>query len=174
LNDPLPFADETFDGCYEIQAFSYAKDVAAVLGEVFRVLRPGARFSYLDWVLLPGYDESDPEHVQLVRRACGLLGAIESPPVQEVVNAMQKVGFQIVLSENPSINGQQHQMISAEDKYFQYLRKAVDVGIKCRLMPKYFSPLLDRLMLDADALIDLDEMGIGTTAYHVVAEKPNQ
>ena len=34
-----------------------------------------------------------------------------------------------------------------------------------------FSPLLDRLMLNADALITLDQMGIGTTAYHIVAEK---
>ena len=59
LNDPLPFADESFDACYEIQALTYAKDVVAVFGEIFRVLRPGARLSYLDWVLLPGYDESN-------------------------------------------------------------------------------------------------------------------
>jgi sterol 24-C-methyltransferase len=173
LNAPLPFADETFDACYEIQALSYAKDLVAVFSEIFRVLRPGARFSYLDWVLLPDYDENNAEHVQLVHRACGLLGAVESPSVHDVVIAMQKAGFRIVLSENPSINGQQHQMISAEDKYFQYLRKAVDVGIQCRLMPKYFGPLLDRLMLNADALITLDEMGIGTTAYHIVVEKPD-
>jgi sterol 24-C-methyltransferase len=172
LNAPLSFADESFDGAYEIQAFSYAKDKVAVLTEVLRVLRPGARFSYLDWVLLPHYDSSKPEHISLVRRACGLLGAVDSPPLQEVVNAMEKAGFRVLISENPSIDGQQHQMISAEDKYFQMLRKAIDVGIKCRLMPRYFGPLIDRLMKDADALIELDRIGIGTTAYHIICEKP--
>ena len=68
--------------------------------------------------------------------------------------------------------GQQNQLISAEDKYFQWLRSAVKLGVKARVFPRYFSPLLDRLMLNADALITLDQMGIGTTAYHIVCEKP--
>jgi sterol 24-C-methyltransferase len=173
LNDPLPFPDESFDAVYEIQAFSYAKDLVAVFGEIFRVLRPGARFSYLDWVLLPDFDEMNPEHIALVDRARALLGAVESPPLQEVVGALQKVGFQVVLSENPSVNGQQHQLISAEDKYFHLLRRVVELGVKCRVMPKYFVPLLHRLMKDADALITIDAMGIATTAYHIVAQKPD-
>ena len=172
LNDRLPFADETFDGAYEIQAFSYAKDVTAVCTEIARVLKPGGRLSALDWVLLPGYDPSDPEHVELVERACGLLGAVASPTVQELATAMEKAGLQIVLSENPSINQQQNQMISDEDKYFHWLHRAIELGTKIRVFPKYFMPLLDRLMKDADALITLDKMGIGTTCYQIVAEKP--
>ena len=136
-----------------------------------RVLKPGARFSYLDWVLLPGYDPGDPEHVDLVERAQSLLGAVESPTVQDITHAMEKAGFEIVLSDNPSINGQQHQLISAEDKYFQWLRTAIKVGAKARVFPRYSPPLIDRLMLNADALIDLDARGIGTTAYHIVAQK---
>jgi len=173
LNDPFPIADESLDAVYEIQAFSYAKDLVSVLGEVFRVLKPGARLSFLDWVLLPAYDETNPEHVQLVTRAAGLIGAVASPHVEEVVADMQKAGFRIVFSENPSVNGQQHQMVTAEDRYFGYLRRAIDVGIRCRLMPSYFGLLIDRLMLDADALIELDAMGIGTTAFHIVCEKPS-
>jgi sterol 24-C-methyltransferase len=172
LNEKLPFADETFDGAYEIQAFSYAKDLASVCSEVARVLKPGARISALDWVLLPRYDSSDPEHVELVERACGLLGAVASPTLMDLEIAMQKGGLQVVLSENPSIDQQQNQMISDEDKYFHWLRRFVDLGVKTRVFPKYFMPLLDRLMKDADALITVDKMGIGTTCYQVVAEKP--
>ena len=172
LNDAFAFPDESFDASYEIQAFSYAKDLARVFGEVFRVLRPGARFSYLDWVLLPAYDASNPEHVELIKRACPLMGAVESPQVQDVINAMQKAGFEIVLSQNPSIDGQQNSLISNEDTYFQWLRKLIDVGARIRLFPRYFPPLMERLMKDADALIALDQRGIGTTAYHIVCEKP--
>lgn len=48
FNDlPLPFADETFDAFYNIQAFSLAKDHKALFKELNRVLKPGARFSSL-------------------------------------------------------------------------------------------------------------------------------
>ena len=79
-----------------------------------RVLKSGARISALDWVLLPRFDSTDPEHVELVERACGLLGAVGSPTVMDLEIAMQTAGLEIVLSENPSIDQQQNQMISAE------------------------------------------------------------
>jgi sterol 24-C-methyltransferase len=172
LNDPLAFEDETFDAAYEIQALSYAKDKIKVFSEIFRVMRPGARFSYLDWVLLPPFDSSNPEHADLLKRACGLMGAVDSPPVQDVINAMEKAGFQIVLSENPSIDGQQNSMFTSEDKYFDRLRTAVEIGVRIRLLPRHFLLLVDRLMKDADAMIEVDRMGLGTTAYHIVCEKP--
>lgn len=43
----LPFADATFDGaCSSYGALPFVADAAAVLGEVARVLRPGARFVF--------------------------------------------------------------------------------------------------------------------------------
>lgn len=171
LNDRLPFPDATFDAAYQIQAFTYARDLVAVCAEIARVLKPGARISALDWVLLPAYDPSDPVHVDLVRRACGILGAIASPTVGDVTTALEKAGFEIVLSENPSIDRQQYRMITREDRYFQRLRRLVDLGVRVRLFPPHFRLLVDRLMQDADALIELDRMGIGTTCYQIVGEK---
>jgi sterol 24-C-methyltransferase len=173
LNERLPFEDETFDGAYQIQAFTYAKDLAAVCRELARVLKPGARLSALDWVLLPAYDEDDPVHVDLVRRACGVLGAIACPSLQDLMNAIQKAGFRTLVNEIPSIDQQQHRMISAEDRYFRWLRRGVWVGAKARMLPRYLLPLVDRLMQDADAFIELDRMRIGTTCYQVVGEKPD-
>jgi len=172
LNDRLPFADETFDAAYEIQAFSYCKDKVAVFSEVLRVLKPGARFSYLDWVLLPAFDASNPEHTDLVRRAAPLLGSVDNPPLQDVIQSMEKAGFEIELSENPSLEGQQHQLISAEDRYFHWLRNAIGAAAKLRVVPTYFPMLMDRLMKNADALITVDRLGIGTTAYHIVCRRP--
>jgi sterol 24-C-methyltransferase len=174
LNDRLPFEDETFDGAYQIQAFTYAKDLGAVCRELARVLKPGARLSVLDWVLLPAYDEGNPVHVDLVARACGVLGAIASPSLQDLTNAVQKAGFRIVVSEIPSIDEQQHQMISAEDRYFHWLRRGVRLGARLCILPRYFLPLVDRLMQDADAFIELDKLRIGTTCYQIVGEKPDE
>merc|ERR1711974_206121 len=55
-NDPLPFDDETFDALYQVQVFTYAKDKKELCKELFRVMKPGAKFSYLDWVRLPAYN----------------------------------------------------------------------------------------------------------------------
>lgn len=171
LNDRLPFDDETFDGAYQIQAFTYAKDLGAVCRELSRVLKPGARLSALDWVLLPAFDEVNPVHVDLVARACGVLGAIASPPLQDLMDAVQKAGFRIVVSEIPSIDEQQHRMISAEDRYFRWLRLGVRLGTRSRILPRHFLPLVDRLMQGADAFIELDRLRIGTTCYQIVGEK---
>lgn len=172
LNAPIPFPDESFDAVYEIQAFSYAKDIVAVYTEIARVMKPGARFGVLDWVLLPAFDPGDPAHVELLDRARPLLGAVESPTIMELEVAMEKAGLQVVLSENPSLGQHQFQLISGEDKYFHLLRRVVDLGVKARIFPKYFAPLLDRLMKDADALITMDEMSLGSTCYQLVGEKP--
>jgi ubiquinone/menaquinone biosynthesis C-methylase UbiE len=39
----IPWADQSFDAVFTANMFFYVKDPAAVLGEVFRVLRPGGR-----------------------------------------------------------------------------------------------------------------------------------
>ncbi|KAJ2978236.1 hypothetical protein NUW58_g7558 [Xylaria curta] len=53
---PLPFADESFDAFYEIQALSLCKDPTALFKEIYRVLKPGSKFLLIDWVSLPAYD----------------------------------------------------------------------------------------------------------------------
>merc|ERR1712048_1406367 len=62
MNDPLPFEDETFDAFYQVQAMTYAADLTGVLKEIYRVLKPGAKISLLDGVMLDGYDSNDVNH----------------------------------------------------------------------------------------------------------------
>lgn len=45
---PLPFSDESFDAVYEIQALSLCKDLPSLFRDLFRILKPGTRFSLLD------------------------------------------------------------------------------------------------------------------------------
>jgi ubiquinone/menaquinone biosynthesis C-methylase UbiE len=42
--DALPFADDTFDHCFSMEAFYYAPDPHHTLEELARVLRPGGTF----------------------------------------------------------------------------------------------------------------------------------
>ena len=173
LNDPLPFPDESFDGAYEIQAFTYARDKTAVFRELFRVLRPGSRFSYLDWVRLPGFDVSNPEHVEIMRGTAAVIGAVDTPSPEEVEVAMREVGFQVTHSGDPSIGGHQSPMIERERKYFSLIRRTVRVAVKSGLFPKHLVFLFERLKQGSAAFVQADQRGLATTSYQIVCRKPD-
>jgi arsenite methyltransferase len=52
----LPFADESFDLVFSVEAICHADDVYRVVGEVHRVLRPGGRFVVIEPWRSPGFD----------------------------------------------------------------------------------------------------------------------
>eukprot|EP00544_Gedaniella_sp_CCMP2646_P008914 CAMPEP_0202490320 /NCGR_PEP_ID=MMETSP1361-20130828/7756_1 /ASSEMBLY_ACC=CAM_ASM_000849 /TAXON_ID=210615 /ORGANISM="Staurosira complex sp., Strain CCMP2646" /LENGTH=352 /DNA_ID=CAMNT_0049120185 /DNA_START=151 /DNA_END=1209 /DNA_ORIENTATION=+ len=167
LNDRLPFDDETFDAAYEIQAFTYCKDKVAVMKEVFRVLKPGAKFSYLDWVLLDNYDPENEVHVDHIKRTMPFIGAVDNPRYQEIEQAMEAAGFKVILSEDASIGGHQGPLINSERAHYAWLRFFARA-----FMPRRFITMLRRLREDAESFVAADELRIATTSYHIVCQKP--
>jgi sterol 24-C-methyltransferase len=167
LNDPLPFPDEHFDAGYQVQAFTYAKDKDAVFREIYRVLKPGARFSYLDWVLLDNYDPNNATHVDHVRRTMAFIGAVDNPRYQDVEQAITNAGFKIILSEDASIGGHQGPLITSERGTYWWVRFFARA-----FLPKKFMMMLRRLREDAESFVAADELRIATTSYQIVCEKP--
>lgn len=175
FNDlPLPFADETFDAFYNIQAFSLAKDHKALFRDVYRVLKPGARFSLLDWVKYPAYDESNPEHAELMRRVKPLIGAVGTPSPASFEEALREAGFRVTKSDNASVatDGLQAPLIDKVDIYFRGVRRLILGLVKVHLLPPHFKTLINRLCLDGQAFVKMDEMRLITTSYRIIAEKP--
>eukprot|EP01091_Cochliopodium_minus_P000682 TRINITY_DN1059_c1_g1_i3.p1 TRINITY_DN1059_c1_g1~~TRINITY_DN1059_c1_g1_i3.p1 ORF type:complete len:271 (-),score=64.95 TRINITY_DN1059_c1_g1_i3:28-840(-) len=78
-NDPLPFPDNYFDAVYQVQAFTYAKDYEKLFSEISRVMKPGAKMSYLDWVSLDNYDPNSEYHENLLKRIKPMIGAVRTP-----------------------------------------------------------------------------------------------
>jgi len=173
FNDlPLPFGDEAFDGFYAIQALSLSKDLGELFRDVYRVLKPGARVSILDWVRLAGYDEGNAEHAELMRRVKPLIGAVGTPTPHGMEAALEGAGFVVVRSENASIDGLQSPLIRHVDGYFRALRMFVSAAVRLRWLPGHFKTLIDRLCLDGEAFVKMDEMRLITTSWWIVAEKP--
>ncbi|KAE8344120.1 hypothetical protein BDV24DRAFT_19715 [Aspergillus arachidicola] len=169
---PLPFEDETFDAFYQIQAFSLCKDLPALFREIFRVLKPGARFSMLDWVSLPDYDPSNPEHIQLMRRVKPLIGAVGTPTPKILENALTDAGFTVTRSDNASVGGLQAPLIAKVDLYFRSMRQLILGLVKTHVLPKHFKTLINRLCLDGEAFVKMDNMRLVTTSYRIIAQKP--
>lgn len=169
---PLPFADETFDSFYEIQALSLCKDPRALFKEVYRVLKPGAKFLLMDWVSLPPYDPSNEEHQALMRRVKPLIGAVGTPTPAGFESALQEAGFSVTKSDIPSLDGLQSQLIDKVDLYFRTMRQAILAAVKLKMLPPHFKTLINRLCLDGQAFVKMDNMRLISTVYRVVAEKP--
>lgn len=169
---PLPFRDEEFDAFYEIQALSLCKDPSALFKEIYRTLKPGAKFLLMDWVSLPKYDPNDPKHAELMRRVKPLIGAVGTPTPAGFEKALEDAGFTVTVSDNPSIDGLQAPLIDKVDIYFRAMRRLIHGLVKVRALPQHFKTLIDRFCLDGQAFVEMDNMRLITTTYRIVAQKP--
>ncbi|PYI22351.1 S-adenosyl-L-methionine-dependent methyltransferase [Aspergillus japonicus CBS 114.51] len=171
---PLPFEDASFDAFYQIQALSLCKDLPTLFREIYRVLKPGAKFSCLDWVSLPDYDPSNPEHAELMSRVKPLIGAVGTPTPESLEKALTDAGFKVLRSDNASVGGLQAPLIDKVDFYFRSMRQLILGLVKAHMLPKHFKTLINRLCLDGEAFVKMDKMRLVSTSYRIIAQKPRQ
>ena len=174
FNEPLNFPSNTFDAVYEIQALSLVSDTTyrSVLGEIYRVMKPGAKFSLLDWVTLTAFDHNNPSHADRLRRVKPLLGAVNSPTTEDFVKALQQVGFVVSFTQIPSVAGEQWQFVDKISKWFNSIGRTVRALVKLHLLGSFWGRLLDRFNEGADLLIDGDREHLWTTVMQITAVKP--
>jgi len=173
LNAPFPFADASFDALYQIQVLTYAKNKEAVFREMFRVLKPGGKLSFLDWVILDRYDCHVEKHRELLKRVKPLIGAVNTPTANEIKSLLEKVGFTVLKSQDASVGGHQAILIENADKYYHRVKKIIDFMVKSHLLPKHFSLLIDRLTKDGQSFVEADRLGLVTTSFQTIAQKPD-
>lgn len=135
-------------------------------------MKPGSKFLLIDWVSLPAYNPADPLHTSLMRRVKPLIGAVGTPTPTSFEKALTDAGFNVTRSDNPSIGGLQAPLIDKVDIYFRSVRKLIHGLVKLRALPQHFRTLMDRLCLDGQAFVEMDNMRLITTTYRLVAEKP--
>ncbi|KAK5691049.1 hypothetical protein LTR97_011701 [Elasticomyces elasticus] len=169
---PLPFADEQFDGFYQVQAFSLCKDLPKLCSEVYRVLKPGSRVSLLDWASLEAYNPEDPHHQELMRAVKPIIGAVGTPTPESMVAALESAGFRMIRHYVGGINGLQAPFLERLKSYFYTARWAMQGLTTVGLLPMHFRTLFNRMTQDSDAFIEADKSRLITTCYHWVAEKP--
>lgn len=172
-NIPYPFSDGSFDHIYEIQClFSLSKDLGKVFKEVYRLLKPGGRFGALDWVSLNKYNPKNPHHQNLIRKIKPLIGAIGTYSVDQCSHLLQEAGFKILRNQNASIDGFQAPLIENADKFFTRVNRMIHFFVRYKILPPHFQTLFDRLTQDGDAFIEADRLGLVTSSYYFLVEKP--
>lgn len=172
LNDlPLPFANASLDGVYQVQVFSLAKDLDKMFADVSRILKPGGRFACLDWFRLDTYDPKNLEHADLMRRIKPLVGAIGTRSIDDYARAMEKAGLKVIVNKNASVDGLQAPLIENADRLYTILGAIIKVLCGCKLLPRHFKELFDRLSQDGEAFVEADRKRLVTTSHYMVAQK---
>ena len=91
--------------------------------------------------------------------------------MDKYIDLLKQAGFEILISENPSIDGLQAPLIENADKFYTRVAAAIKMLVACRLLPKHFKTLFDRLTKDGEALVEADRMRLVTMVYYVLAQK---
>ncbi len=83
----LPFPAGGFDACVSQEAFLHIEDKTAVLRECRRVLRPGGRLAFTDWVAGPRLEDGERARLREWMAATGL------PTLQGYRDLLGRCGF---------------------------------------------------------------------------------
>mmetsp|Transcript_70534 Transcript_70534/g.131947 ORF Transcript_70534/g.131947 Transcript_70534/m.131947 type:complete len:362 (+) Transcript_70534:59-1144(+) len=171
FNDPLPFADQSFDGLYNIQAWTYVKDLPSFFLEAARVLKPGAKLSTLEFMALPNMDLTNATHQEIVFAAKALIGGVYVPTIKEYHDGLEAAGFEVLSSGEASATGHQFPLIEDAKNYFMPVGHIVRWLCKIGALPSKTTLLMDRLNKYAEEFIMADKLRLFTTSYHIVARK---
>mmetsp|Transcript_65768 Transcript_65768/g.133758 ORF Transcript_65768/g.133758 Transcript_65768/m.133758 type:complete len:255 (-) Transcript_65768:288-1052(-) len=170
-NDPLPFPDGHFDALYYVQVLSYPTDLERFFAETFRVVKPGGMVAFEDYVKGPTYNETDPNQKQLLRLAKPVLGGVVEVKPAVLMEAIRKVGFEIISSQDESVGGDWPLLKKSAD-FFLPMETVVSVGNKVGLVPDHFQLMLERMNRGAYALIEASKQGVVNLGWVTIARKP--
>ena len=172
-HEPLEYDSGTFDGCFSFQAvwpFFKKEELDAHAGEMYRVLKPGARYACSEYLLTPHFDWSDEEHVRLHKAYLPTLAATQSMYPADVCAALKGAGFEVVVSA-PS---RRPAWPICEQKRDLILRgrKVVRALEAIRILPPWIEESLDLLQSGGEAWTAAEKAKIADLNWRIVAEKP--
>lgn len=92
----LPFAAETFDVAYEIEATCHSPDRVKTFSGVNRVLKKGGMFAGYEWVMTDKYDANNKDHVR-IKEGIEVGNALPTlVNYREILRAIEASGFEVL------------------------------------------------------------------------------
>ncbi|KAF9974568.1 Delta(24)-sterol C-methyltransferase [Actinomortierella ambigua] len=188
----LPFEDNSYDGCYAIEATTHAPDLVDVYSEAFRVIKPGSIFAAYEWVITDKYDPENPEHRRIIRGIEVGAGVVRLHTRVNCLNALKAAGFEILESEDRAINDDENKWyfpLSGETTasttwwdFFAMQRSALLGRIAIRITTKVLEMVglappgtcrVSDLLIDCgEAVVESGRLGIFSPMFFFVARKP--
>lgn len=168
MNDPLPFADNSFDAVYVMQAICYVHDPTALMREVRRVLKPGGIFSDLSIVSLDSYDPKNQTQYKMMKNAQRVAVVTTFRPRTVYEDACTSNGFTLKTSKLLGAAD----MTQAATDYFTPLGTVVQFLNKIGLMSKSVMDSMDRMNEYAQDLVRGEREELFSINYWLVCQAP--
>ena len=175
-NEPLKYADESFDGCYQIQSMTFSNNLSQLFKEIYRVLKPGKRLVIMDGVILDNFDktnQNDMNNIIETQKVCAA-GGFWHPKYWEKCGT--DAGFEVVKStcgdKYPHHYANELSVLIDIDNHYEKLENCMNVLVSCKLLPKHLSVLIRRLREGSASMIELCKQHKLTTNYFFIFEKP--
>jgi sterol 24-C-methyltransferase len=172
-HNPLEYESDSFDGCYSVQAvwpFFKKEELDAHAQEMFRVIKPGTRYACSEYLLTPHFDWNNEEHVALHQSFLPTLAATQSMYPADVCAALERAGFNIVLSA-PS-KSEAWPICEQKRDVILLVRKVVRFLERIRIMPPWVEQSLDLLQTGGESWTTAEKAKIADLNWRIVAEKP--
>jgi sterol 24-C-methyltransferase len=171
-HEPLEYEPETFDGCFSFQAvwpFFKKEELDAHAEEMYRVLKPGARYGCSEYILTPHFVWDNEEHTTLHKSYLPTLAATQSMYPADVCAALERAGFDVVLSapsksEAWPICEQKRDLILGGRKVIRALEAV-------RILPAWVEESLDLLQSGGESWTTAEKAKIADLNWRIVAEK---
>jgi len=171
-HEPLEYGSCTFDGCFSVQAvwpFFKKEELDDHAKEMYRVLKPGARYTCSEYLLSPYFDWNNEEHVALHKSYLPTLAATHSMYPADVCAALEKADFKILVSA-PS-KSEAWPICDQKRNLMLRARKVIRALEAIRIMPPWVEQSLELLQTGGQAWTDAEKAKIADLNWRIVAEK---
>ena len=171
-HDPLDFESASFDGCFSFQAvwpFFKKNELDDHAREMYRVLKPGARYACSEYLLSPYFDWNNQEHATLHKTYLPTLAATQSMYPVDVCAALERAGFKILVSA-PS-KSEAWPICEQKRDLILLVRRVARALEAIRMMPAWVEESLDLLQKGGQAWTDAEKAKIADLNWRIVAEK---
>ncbi len=169
---PLEYDSEFFDGCFSFQAvwpFFKKEELDAHAVEMYRVLKPGARYACSEYLLTPHFDWNNEEHVTLHKKFLPTLAATQSMYPADVCAALERAGFEVLVSA-PS-RSEAWPLCEQKRDLIHMGRHAIRALEAVRILPPWVEESLDLLQEGGEAWTRAEKAKIADLNWRIVAEK---
>ena len=167
------YSDNSFDGAYSFQAvwpFFKQNELDFTAREIYRVLKPGAKYACGEYLLTPFFDWNNEEHVRLHSLFLPTLAATQSNYPQDVTSALERAGFKVLLSA-PSV-APTWPLTDQKTDLFILMRSIVRGLVRFGVVGSWFDHLISNLLLGGVAWADAEKAKLADLNWQITVQKP--
>ncbi|RWR77735.1 cycloartenol-C-24-methyltransferase [Cinnamomum micranthum f. kanehirae] len=100
----MPFADNSFDAIYAIEATCHAPDAVGCYKEIYRVLKPGQCFAADEWCLTDSFDPMNKDHQRIKAEIEIGDGLSDIRTTKQCLEALKLAGFEVVWEKDLAVD----------------------------------------------------------------------